>query len=153
MTKNTFSWNKSTWITDYEQVFLDVKEALLQALKLHFPNYNKQFILRTDASKIAVGGVLLQRGDDGELQPIALVSSKLSDTAQRWDAYKLECYGWYYSVKQLSYYLTGKEFIIETDHQNLQWLDKKRDSDALALVPAKFQHTNSSYPRQAKHSR
>ena len=59
MTKNTFSWNKSTWITDYEQVFLDVKEALLQALKLNFPDYNKQFILRTDASKIAVGGVLL----------------------------------------------------------------------------------------------
>jgi len=33
---------------------------------------------------IPVGGVLLQKGDDGELQPIAFVSCKLSDTAQRW---------------------------------------------------------------------
>ena len=124
MTKGNFSWDKQTWKVDYEQVFESVKASLLKSMKLNFPDYNKQFILRTDASKLAVGGVLLQKSEDGELQPIAFVSCKLSDTAQRWDAYKLECFGVYYAVKQLNYYLTGKEFIIETDHQNLQWLDK-----------------------------
>jgi hypothetical protein len=124
MTKANFNWNRQSWKTDYEKVFEDVKLALLGSMKLNFPDYNKQFILRTDASKTAVGGVLLQKGDNGELQPIAFVSCKLSETAQRWYAYKLECFGVYYCVKELNYYLTGKEFIVETDHQNLQWLDK-----------------------------
>ena len=125
MIKGSFSWNKSTWSKDYEQAFVNLKAALLHSLKIHFPDFIKKFILRTDASKVAMAGVLLQEDPDtGELQPVAFISSKLSETVKRWDAYKLEAYGIYYAVKQLSYFLHGKEFVIETDHQNLQWIEK-----------------------------
>ena len=55
MTKGNFSWDKQTWKTSYEQVFEDVKAALHKSMKLSFPDYNKQFILRTDASKLCEG--------------------------------------------------------------------------------------------------
>ena len=78
MTKGSFSWSKSTWTQDYEKAFVDLKAAMLHSLKIHFPDFNKKFILRTEASKIAVAGVLLQEDPDtGELQPVALISSKL----------------------------------------------------------------------------
>ena len=125
MTMKNFNWtDKSTWNKDYENTFNIVKQNLQNSQKLYFPDYNNEFILRTDASKNAVGGILLQRDKDGNLLPIAMVSCKLSETAQRWDAYKLECFAIYYCVKKLSHYLHGKEFVIETDHQNLQWLEK-----------------------------
>ena len=125
MTNKSFNWSdKSLWSKDYERTFRTLKDALQQSQTLYYPDYNNEFILRTDASKQAVGGILLQRDKEGRLFPIAMVSCKLSETAQRWDAFKLECFAIYYCVKKLSHYLHGKEFIIETDHQNLQWLEK-----------------------------
>ena len=57
--------------------------------------------------------------DSEQLQPIAFVSKKFSDQAKRWATFEQEAFGIYYAVKQLSYYLVGKQFVIETDHNNL----------------------------------
>ena len=125
MTTKNFDWSdKLKWTKDYESKFKELKIQLQNSQTLYFPDFNNEFILRTDASKNAVGGILLQKDKEGNLLPIAMVSCKLSETAQRWDAFKLECFAIYYCVKKLSHYLHGKEFIIETDHQNLQWLEK-----------------------------
>ena len=47
-----------------------IKEVLTSALVLKITNVSKPFELRTDASKYAIGGVLFQRGEDGEKQPV-----------------------------------------------------------------------------------
>jgi hypothetical protein len=79
--------------------------------------------VRTDASEIGVGGVLLQINDKQEEQIIALISKKFSEQAQKWSTIEQEAYGIYYTVKRLSYYLMGKEFVVETDHNNLLWME------------------------------
>jgi len=119
MTKKSFNWDPGTWKVNYVEKFEDLKEAVMNSLVLHFPDYNKLWIMRTDCSKSALGIVLFQVGDDGIYEPIAFHSEKLSDQAKNWSAVKLEAYAVYYGVKKLSYYLLGKEFIIEVDHQNL----------------------------------
>ena len=119
MTKNTFNWDRTTWEVDYEQEFESLKDAIQGAMKLHYPDYNKLWIMRTDCSKDALGVVLFQVGDDGVYEPIAFHSQKLSDQAHNWAAVKLEAYAVYYGVKKLSYYLQGKAFVIEVDHANL----------------------------------
>jgi len=43
---------------------------------LHSPDFNKDFILQTDASERGVGAVLLQ-GSSGDLHPVAYISRKL----------------------------------------------------------------------------
>ena len=54
-----------------------------------------------------------------QLQPIAFVSKKFSEQAKIWAIIEQEAYGIYFAVKQLAYYLEGKQFVIETDHNNL----------------------------------
>ena len=55
-------------------------------------------------------------------QTIALVSKKFSKQSQRWATIKQEAFGIYYTVKHLAYYLVGKNFVVETDHNNLVWI-------------------------------
>ena len=56
-------------------------------------------------------------------QPIAFASHKYSGAAVNWDTYKKEAYAIYYAIRQFGYYLTGKPFIVETDHRNLVWME------------------------------
>lgn len=127
MTKATFSWDRSTWSRDYEGIFNAFKAALQEACTLHFPDYSLEWILRTDASELAVGAVLFQVAvqPDGSKHPqlIACSSKKFSDTALKWDMFKKEAYGLYFGCRSFEYYLRGKPFVLETDHRNLLWIE------------------------------
>jgi hypothetical protein len=87
MTGNNFSWNEADWKIDYRTFFEDFKISILNSFTLYHPNYEMEWILKTDASDYAVGGVLLQVGEvNGEKiqQVITFVSKKLSGAATRW---------------------------------------------------------------------
>jgi len=120
-----FDWSdESKWEHDYRQEFEDFKKDLQEACALHYPDYELPWVIRTDASEIGVGGVLIQikTHADGskEEQIIALISKRFSKQAQKWDTIEQEGFAIYYVVKRLAYYLIGKEFLLETDHNNLQ---------------------------------
>ena len=57
--------------------FNSLKQALVAHPQLAHPDLLKQFIVHTDASKIAIGAVLLQRSEEGVERPISF-SKKLS---------------------------------------------------------------------------
>ena len=78
MTHKSFDWHSSSWKVDYPKVFDDLKQSLMKATMLNFPDYNLLWILRTDASLFGVGAVLLQvkpapndPNAEPEYQPIA----------------------------------------------------------------------------------
>ena len=127
MTKKTFNWDKSTWRHDYEAEFRRFIKGLQDSCELFYPDYELEWSLRTDASELGVGAVLLQKkifpSGETQLQPIAFISKKFSTQAQKWATIEQEAYGIFYSVKQLAYYLIGKQFTIETDHNNLLWME------------------------------
>jgi hypothetical protein len=127
MTKKTFNWNESTWKHDYRAEFKAFIAGLQGACELFYPDYELEWILRTDASELGVGAVLLQvkTMEDGNvvLQPIAFVAKKFSETAKAWSTIEQEGYGIFYAVKTLAYYLIGKRFTVETDHNNLLWME------------------------------
>jgi hypothetical protein len=126
--KKGFSWDPGTWTVDYQAVFQAVKEALMDSVAIYFPDYNLDWILRVDASELAVGAVLLQvhENEDGEkaMQPLGFLSQKFSEQALKWDAFKKEAYAVFWGVKSFEYYLRGKSFVLETDHRNLVWIEK-----------------------------
>ena len=126
MTKAKFNWDESTWQHNYREQFYDFKEGLQKACALYYPDYSLVWILRTDASDYGVGAVLLQiKIVNGKpvLQPIAFWSKKFSEAAIRWPTIEKEGYAIFGGVKRFAYYLVGKEFIIETDHNNLTWME------------------------------
>jgi hypothetical protein len=106
-----------------------------------------------DASEYAVGAALFQllKHSDGrvEEQLIALSSSKLSGPARNWDAYKREAYGIYRGVFGFDYHLRGKEFELETDHRNLQWIEA---SQSAIVIRWRVLLQNQAHTRQTESS-
>lgn len=129
MTRQEFDWkHPDRWSQDYRKVFDDLKLALLEAHTLYLPDYSLEWILRTDASLLGVGAVLFQLyvasdSADPIYQPIAFVSHKFSAQASRWTTIEQEAFAIFYAVMKLSFQLRGKPFVLETDHNNLLWIE------------------------------
>ena len=127
MTHSKFNWDPGTWTYDYKRHFEEFKVKISEAAMLHFPDYTLPWIVRCDASDKAVGAVLYQEftNEDGEVehQAIAFSSKRFSEPASKWDTYKREAYAIYHAVQSFHYYLRGKDFLVETDHRNLQWIE------------------------------
>ena len=50
-------------------------------------------------------------------------SAKFSDPATRWTTIEQECFAIYFAILTFAYFLYGNEFTIETDHNNLRWME------------------------------
>ncbi|XP_026578567.1 KAT8 regulatory NSL complex subunit 1-like, partial [Pseudonaja textilis] len=80
------------WDLTCQKAFEMLKELFAKELVLKHPDPEQPFIIQADASDMAVGAVLLQRNDQGNLQPCAYTSHKLMDTERRWAAWEKEAF-------------------------------------------------------------
>jgi len=67
-----------------------LKRALCEAPVLQIPNYEKDFVLATDSSDVAVSAVLHQ-DMNGALAPIAYHSRVLTPAERNYSTYEKEC--------------------------------------------------------------
>ena len=72
------------------EAFDCLKAACLQAPVLAFLDFNKPFLLETDASRRGLGAVLSQKQADGRYHPIAYASRVTNETEQRYHCNKQE---------------------------------------------------------------
>ena len=71
---------------------MKLKTALASSPILRLPNFERQFVVTTDASDVAVGAILEQ--DSGHmLQPVALILRKLNNGESPYSAYERELLG------------------------------------------------------------
>ncbi|GMF26396.1 unnamed protein product [Phytophthora lilii] len=75
------------WDEPQQRAFSSVKLALQQAPVLRLPDFDKPFIVRTDASHNCVGGVLSQLQDGHDL-PVAFYSKKLGVHELNWPVHE-----------------------------------------------------------------
>ncbi|XP_063590436.1 uncharacterized protein LOC134767369 [Penaeus indicus] len=113
--------SKVTWREEHQRAFDRLKYALTKPI-LKLPDINNPFILRTDASEVGLGAVLLQEDADEKL-PVAYASRKLSNTEQKYSVIERECLAVVWATKKFYKFLYGREFYLETDHQPLVYLD------------------------------
>lgn len=151
MTHESFVWDVTAWTPRFEEAFAAVKAAIANSLRLWFPDYSLEWILRTDASDVGCGAVLLQivKGVDGApdvYQPLSFTSHKFSGAATRWDTIEKEGFGIYHGVKSNAYFLYAKPFILETDHANLQYIEQ-------SVVPkiVRWRLYMQGFPMQLRH--
>lgn len=76
------------WSFEASSAFQTLKDALISALVLALPNFSKQFIVETDASKIGIRAVLMQ-----ENHPICFISRALGPRHQNLSVYEKELLG------------------------------------------------------------
>ena len=116
---------KFDWTPEHQAAFIHLKDAIVQAPILHYPNPNKTYIVYTDASDDACGAQLSQEHDGTEF-PVAFLLHTFSETQLKWSTTKQEAFGVYYTITKWNYYLSGANIIVWNDHKLLaQFLSGK----------------------------
>ncbi|GFT31918.1 retrovirus-related Pol polyprotein from transposon 297 [Trichonephila clavipes] len=138
------------WTTECENAFRELKGKLIDKPVLYTPNFEREFIVQTDASNAGMGAVLTQLTEQGEEHPILYLSKKFSEVEKRYCTTEKECASIVFAIKRLHYYLDGNSFLVMTDHNPLVWLNRNVSSNprlmrwALALQPYNFRIVHRS---------
>ena len=135
--------DKVKWEEKHDKALKRLKDDLCSNPILKLPDVEKTFVLRSDASDVGLGAVLLQRHED-MLFPVAYISKKLLPRERNYSVIERECLAIIWAIKKFTVYLYGKEFLLQTDHQSLTYLDKAKFTNqrvmrwALSLQPYRF---------------
>lgn len=124
------SSNKKISLNDSErQCFQKMKSLLSSSDILIYPDYNRPFILTTDASDFAIGAVLSQ-GEIGKDKPIHFASRTLTATEEKYSAPEKEMLAIFWALQTFRNYLYGAKFKILTDHQPLTFALSHKNTNA-----------------------
>jgi len=82
--------SKFEWTKESDLAFKALKERLIQAPILVPPDFNKLFIIRSDASRSGIGGVIIQKDDNGVEKLIHYVSRALRKAKVNYSVTDLE---------------------------------------------------------------
>ena len=113
------------WEVRHQEAFDSVKQALANAPTLAAPIEQGRFVLDSDASTVAIAGILHQEqvyNGKAILRPIICGSKSLTRSQLNYGAPKLEMYAVFYFVEKFHSCLAGREFTLRVDNQALSWL-------------------------------
>lgn len=124
------------WSSECQEAFLKLQETILLKPTLKNIDFDKEMYLVTDASKISMCGILLQK-QDNNYYPIEFFSRTLTPAESRYPSIRRELLAIFASVRHFHEYLYGKKFTILTDAKALTYhihLDKQPDIVARWLL-------------------
>ena len=110
------------WTESCQLAFERLKELLTTSPVLVLPDFERDFLLETDASGQGLGAVLAQRQEDGLVRPIAFASRTLQPHEQNYGITELEGLGVVWAMKHFRHYLYGHKCEVFTDHEALKSL-------------------------------
>jgi len=89
------------------------------------PDYDKEFILYTDASYTGLGFILAQVDEQGREHPVQYGGRKLRSAERNYTITDLECLGIIWGVRKNAQFLGQNKFKLITDHKALETLRKQ----------------------------
>ena len=114
------------------------------------PDWDKPFILQTDASATRLGYVFSQINADGEEHPIAFVSKKLLPREINYSSIEKKALAIVKGIQHFRTYFEGTSFKVKRDHNPLTHLSTLKDSHGrlarwvLSLQPFDFRIVHRS---------
>lgn len=120
---------KIVWNSEAESSFNKIKELMSAEPILKLPDPNKTFVLRTDASSVGLGSVIMQYHDNVP-HPVAYAGRKLLPAEKNYSVIERECLSIVWAVNKFKYYLLGTEFILEVDHKPLVYMNTFKGDNA-----------------------
>ena len=123
-------WNRTflhlSGLKSHQESFDRLKLALTSAPVLAYPNYDKPFLLETDASLKGLGAVLSQEDNDGNMHVISYASHTLQPYEKsmwNYSSAKLELLALKWSVcEKFRDYLIDSKFTVLTDNNSLTYV-------------------------------
>jgi transposase InsO family protein len=113
---------KFKWTNTEQKAFDTMKRIMARETLLAYPDFNAEFHIYTDASKVQLGAVIVQNN-----RPIAFFSRKLTPAQTRYTVTERELLSIVEVLKEFRNILMGQQIIVHTDHENLTY--KTQNSD------------------------
>ena len=109
------------WTEECQVAFDTLKQKLVQAPILMFPNFDLPFSVLSDASQYSVGYVLAQTVEGTE-RVIAYGGHALDSTQQNYTVTEKELLAVVEAIKAFDPYIRTTKFTVVTDHSAIKWL-------------------------------
>jgi len=110
-----------------EAAFLKITILFTSGKTLILRHYdpNRAALVETDASDFAIAGILSQKFEDGKLNPVSFIYTKLSQAELNYDMFDKEMLAIVFSLQKWRYFLQGAQHktIVYSDHQNLSYFE------------------------------
>ena len=131
------------WTEEQQEAFDWLRQCLTKDPILAHPNFDKDFILMTDASADGLGAVLSQKNDEDKEVVIAYASRSTNKTERNYHPTDLEGLAVVYGVEYFHKFLINSKFRILTDHSALKsLLNEKQPKGRRARWIMKLQQYN-----------
>lgn len=88
--------------------------------RVALPDSERQFFVHTDASKFAIGAVLVQRDENGMVNPTHFASRKLQEPGKKYSTFEREALAVTFARKKVRPYLLGSPFAVFPDYWSIQ---------------------------------
>jgi hypothetical protein len=109
------------WNEEHQAAFLALKQALCEGPVLQIHDFDREFVLSTDANANAVSAVLQQRVG-GDLAPISYYSRLLTRAERHYSTYEKDCLEVLFGCERCRPYVEHKDFELCCDNLALCWL-------------------------------
>ncbi|GAU43227.1 hypothetical protein TSUD_241170 [Trifolium subterraneum] len=110
------------WDEKCEKSFQELKKKLTTAPVLILPDAKESFVVYCDASKLGLGGVLMQKG-----KVVAYASRQLKVHERNYPTHDLELAAVVFALKVWRHYLYGSRFEVFSDHKSLKYLFDQKE--------------------------
>jgi phospholipid-translocating ATPase len=121
------------WNKEASEAFELLKLKLCDQPVLNSPQWDKPFILTTDACDHGCGAILSQLDEQGNERPLAYFSKKLNKHERNYSITEKEGVAIIRGIGHFKHYLECAKFLIKTDHRALTFIkDKQTESQRLA---------------------
>lgn len=121
---------KFLWTPIHQTAFDKLKELLISAPILAYPDNQSEFILDTDASNTGIGAVLSQI-QNGEDRVVAYASRTLNKHQVKYCTTYKELLAVITFIRQYRHFLWGRHFTVRTDHASLVWLKNFKNPEGM----------------------
>ncbi len=111
------------------ELFSKIKNLISEKTLLFLPDFDKEFVLTTDASGIGCGAILSQV-NQGVERPIAFFSKLFNEAQEKYSTTDKELTGMVLAIEHFRHYLIGRRFKVKSDHQALIYLSNARNKNS-----------------------
>ena len=113
-----------SWSNECEQAFKSLKGCLCSDPVLWSPNFEKQFILQTDASNHGIRAVVSSVTRRVKNIQLPIIVGSFFPERRGYSTIEKECLAIKEAIHHFRTYLLGRQFKVETDHRALVWMDR-----------------------------